>query len=836
MHRLVAPRTLESPEQRFGFAMGADRRLVRWGAMLDYFRALSRASDRLKFDEIGHTTEGRPFVLLTISDPDNLARLPELIEIQARLADARTRDSVETETLIERGRAICLVTCSIHATEVGGTQMTPELVFRLLCGDDPVTKRILEETVLLLVPSLNPDGMELVNDWYERTVGGPYEGNPPPALYHPYAGHDNNRDWFMQTLIETRLTIRKIHNVWRPHIVFDLHQMQANGPRYVVPPFVDPYDPNVDPLIQAQINVLGTTMAAELTAENKPGVATSIIFDAFSPSRSYQHYHGGVRILSEAASAKIATPVTLTSEQLVEARGFDPRVSTQNHPVPWPGGTWRLRDIVDYNLTATWTVLDHAARFRDRWLRNFAAIQDRAIEPNSPFAFLVPKNGKQRDPGSAAELLQLLRAGDVEIQEAVEDFTADGVRYPAGTYVIEIAQPFGRFAKTLLEVQHYPDLRLYPGGPPKPPYDITAHTMPLQMDVEAIRVAEPFQASLRKVEIISCAPGGIREQGEAAYLVAPTSNAAFRLVNHLSDHGASIGRIADGVTEAGAAGTPGTFVVTGFSRNGIVHLARSMGVMVDAVETVPGGVRACARPRLGLYHSWRPNAIDAGWTRLVLEDYDFSHALLRDRDLRQGNLRDRFDAIVLPSETSKQILEGNSPSEYPVEYSGGIGDLGAANLRRFVEAGGTLIALDAACEVAVRHLYLPVSNILEGVGHDQFYSPGSLLRLIVDPQHPIGWGYQRETVAMFVNSPAFEVSPTEAQARVVASYPHTNQLLSGWIRGPEHIAGRAALVECQVGAGRAVLFGFRPQFRHQCRATYRLLFNAIVRSTMESAG
>ena len=262
-------------------------------------------------------------------------------------------------------------------------------------------------------------------------------------------------------------------------------------------------------------------------------------------------------------------------------------------------------------------------------------------------------------------------------------------------------------------------------------------------------------------------------------------------------------------------------------------LSREFGVFTDAADVPNSAVSRWSRPRLGLYHSWRSHAIDAGWTRLVLEEYGFEYSLVRDQDVRQGHLTDRFDAIVLPSESVKHIIDGNSPADYPADYAGGIGDLGAVNLRRFVHGGGTLIALDAACELVIRHLYLPVTNVLEGLGHDQFYSPGSLLRLLVDPRHPIAWGFGRESVALFVSSPAFEVQATSADAHVIASFPHTNQLLSGWIRGAEHLAGRAALVECGVGQGRVVLFGFRPQFRAQCRATYRLLFNAIARSTLE---
>lgn len=826
-----AHETLATTEAEFGFRLGSERRLARWSAMLDYFRVLASRSERLRLDVLGEGTGGQPLVLLTISSAENLARLPRLREIQRRLADPRTRDERDREPLVAEGRCVCLVTCSIHATEVGASQMAPDLVHRLLVSEDDEARRIRSEVVLLLMPSLNPDGLELVADWYERTLGTPHEGSAPPELYHPFAGHDNNRDWTMQNLVETRLTVREVHNRWRPQIVLDLHQMQANGPRYVLPPFVDPYDPNVDPLLRANVNALGTSIAAELTAQGKAGVATSAIFDAYSPSRAYCHYHGGVRILGEAASARIATPIRLTTDQLVETRGFDPRLAAQNHPVPWGGGAWTLRDIVDYHHAAAWALLDHAARFRDRWLRHFAVVQDRSMTAEPPASFLIPPLDRQPDPGTAAELVAVLRAGDVEIGQANAPFAADGVRYPRGTFVVPLAQPFGRFARTMLEDRRYPHLPLFPGGPPRPPYDVTAHTLPLQMGVDAVPVMGSVDAALAPLTDDPPAPGGVRFVGVAAeaFLVPPTTNRSASLVNRLLRRGARVFRCPTPLPVAGETTVPGCFLIAGVSSDEMETLGRELGVAVTAVPDVPAArLRPLAAPRIGLYRSWRANAIDEGWTRYLLSEYGFDHRPVRDRDIRQGGLRASFDAIVLAHQSPRDILEGNSATDYPAEYAGGIGDLGGANLRRFVEEGGTLIALDAATEVVIKHLYLPVTNVLEGVRPEEFSAPGSLLRLLIDPSHPVGWGLPRESVAMFVGSPAFDARPGRgAPLGVVARYPLSDPLLSGWITGAERISGRAAIVEAPLGRGRVVLIGFRPQFRAQTRATYRLLFNAI---------
>ncbi len=827
------PRTLLPPHEVFGHEMGAARRLVRWPALLSYFADVASASDRVQLDVLGSDTDGQPMVCLTISSPGNLGRLSELQEDQRRLADQRGLNPADRDRLVRSGRAIVLVTCSIHGTEIGGTQMTPELVYRLATSEEPDVLRILDDVVLLLVPSLNPSGLEMVADWYGRTLGTDHEGTNPPGMYHRYAGHDNNRDWFMQVLVENRLVIQKLHNVWRPQIVFDMHQMGSNGPRYVVPPFVDPYDQNVDPILQGAVNDLGTSMALELTAAGKTGVATGIIFDAFSPSRSYQFYHGGVRILSEAASARIATPITITPAQLTEARGFDPLVPLQNHPVPWQGGEWTLRMIVEYNLVSVWAVLDHAARFRERWVRNFAAVQAHSLERDEPFAYLIPAPETQRDPDTVADLIETLRLGSVEVLATTALFVAGEIRYPTGTLIIPIAQPFGAFARTLLEVQRYPDLRLYPGGPPRRPYDNTAHTLPLQLGVQAIEVADHFEFAAEPAGDVRVSGGlGHVIKADGSFVVSSRTNAAVRLVNAALSAGATVNRVTrsgDDLPEAGA------FMIDGLSATLIDEIARTHHVSVDRADgsIESANLSRIAAPRIGIYQSWRGEATDSGWTQLVLEQSGFAPTIVRNRDLRQGGIRQRFDAIILPQESAKAISEGNEPAQYPAEFAGGLGDLGAYHLRRFVDEGGTLIALDSASAYAISALYLPIRNVLETATAQEFFSPGSLVRLLLDPDHPVAWGMEREIAAMFVSSPAFEVrKSTGSQPAIIAQHAMSDQLLSGYLHGADQLAGRAALVEATFGRGRVILFGFRPQYRAQARGTYRLLFNSLYLATM----
>jgi len=822
---------IPTPAAHLGFEPGTARRLAPWEQIAAYFRLLSAHSPRVHTETLGMSTEGRPFLLSVIASEETHAGLDDYRAIQGRLADPRGVDADQITRDIAAGKTIALVTCTIHATEVGATLMALGLAYDLATSDDPRIREVLDNVILLLVPSLNPDGWDLVHDWYNRTLDTPFEGSAPPQIYQTYTGHDNNRDWFMLTQVENRLTVEKIHNVWHPQIVYDLHQMMTDGPRYFVPPFIDPYDPNADPILSQQINVLGSTMAQTLAAHGKTGVATGIIFDAYSPSRAYQHYHGGVRILSEAASCRIATPITIAKEDVRVGRGFEPRIASYNHPMPWQGGEWTLADIVSYNRISTDALLTHAARYRDSWLTNFAALSRRAVDrTGGPTAYVIPS--AQRDPGTAVELLQVLQRGGVAVQQSRQAFVADGVTHPAGSYVVPLAQPYGSYAKTLLEPQRYPDLRLYPDGPPKPPYDITAHSLPLQMGVQAVAVRTPVQAALTPVvHLIAPHTGTVRGVGTVGLVIGPETNGSVKLVNHLLADGFEVSRTLGPVRGGGEEFATGAYVVaiTSGAMARVRQAAIDAGVRAAAVERLPSISRRLRQPRIGLYRPWWSNAIDEGWTRFVLEEYGFLYDALRDSDLRQGDLHGRFSCIILPAMPAKMIMEGNVPGEYPPEYTGGIGELGAANLRRFVDSGGTLIALDSACEVAIKQCYLPVMNVLEGTTAQEFYSPGSMVRLLLEPNHPLAYGFERESVALFVNSPAFEV---HGEAQAVARYPMSNPLLSGWMLGPERIQGRAAMVEVPVGDGQVVLIGFRPQFRAQARGTYRLLFNSIYLSTL----
>lgn len=811
-----------SPDSFFGHQMGADRRLIGWSEVISYYRAVAEASSSVRFEEMGRTTEDRPFPLVTISAPQNLAELGRFRRIQERLADPRITTPAQAEFLIPRGKAVVLITCSIHSNEVASTFTAMEYVYRLLTQDTPRNRKILDEVIFLLVPSLNPDGVDKVKTWYDRWLRTPYEGAPMVDLYHAYTGHDNNRDWYAFTQQETKLAVEKVHNVWRPQIVYDVHQMGSSGARMFVPPWADPIDPNIDPLIAQQANAFGSAIAADLTAEGKTGIVVNGIYDYFTPARHYQSYHGGMRLLSESASVRYATPIeTPFSSLQTQARGYDAQTASWNFLEPWKGGVWRLRDIVDYQLVAFESVLYSAALRRDELLRNFYRVGRRALERRNPIAFVVPR--QQHDPNALSRMLKTLQFGLVEISRARASFTVAGRRFVEGDYVIRMDQPYSSFAKTLLERQMYPAQRQYPGGPPRRPYDATAHSLPLLMGVDVVQVDEPLNVALSPVAPLTPRRAQVGIGDVLSF--SPAYGNSWIVVNRLMNAGRQVYRDE----------TNGRFFVRidAQSRPLIDQFAQELEVDFSPAPRDLTAYRLLRRPRIGLYKGFVPTS-DEGWTRWVLDQYEFDFEVIGNTRIRNGSLANNFDVVILPDAAPSVLhagyVEGASydGALVPPAYSGGIGDRGAAALRAFVQAGGSLVTFNSASTYAIERLGAPVENILSDVGERRFYAPGALLNVDVETTHPLCFGMRPREALWFESGPVFRrASVGDSQVRIVTKYPSSNILASGWLLGDEYIANRAAVVDVSLGRGHFILFGVRPQYRGQSNASFKMVFNSL---------
>jgi hypothetical protein len=818
----------QAPDQYFGFHIGADGELARYPKIVEYLQHLAKTTNRVKFEEVGKTTMGNPYVLATISAPENLARLDRLVQINRRLADPRGLSEAEAKRLAQEGRAFYFIYGTIHSTEVGNTQSLIEIAHRLATDGGPDIKQILDNVVVLLVPSQNPDGQYLVVDHWYKTKGTPFE-RVYPDLYHKYVGHDDNRDWFMFTQKETKLAVG-IQNKYKPIITHDMHQMGSGGARIFLPPFDDPYDPNVHPIIASGIMSVGQAMASALIAEGKSGMEWLSRYDLWAPARQYMVYHGQPRILSEIASVNLADP-------LVNADGapMGPQDPRWNFPVPYRKSTWKLRDIVEYGDTVAFAGMSYVAKYRTAWLENSYRIHaDWVNRTAPPYAFVIAAG--QRDPYETFELLDILRTGDVEIHQAKAAFKAGGKDYRAGSWVIKTAQPYGAFAKTMLERQKYPDLRQYPGGPPKPPYDVTGHTLGMLMGVDVDQIDQPFDAPVELVTALRPSAPAFPPAAAGSYAMSPDSNAPFIAVARLQAAKIPVFRSVDrGVMPDGTWIVP----VTPESTRILRQVSQETGIEVRAIDTPATGDVYKLKPdtRIGL---WRgANVMPAGWLKWLFEQYGFNHKAIAAQDFEK-DLASQYDAIVLPDGTSRNtIVNGLNRTRNDTEWAWayGVGEEGWKKLADWVRGGGTLVAIGSAVATARQLLDLPIEPALPeartGRGASsaslQFYCPGSLLQNEFNTAHPVAWGMPAAWPVFFEGDQAYRLKPGfTIQSEAVSRYPVRGPILqSGWLLGEDLLRDQANVVAFHVGKGYVVTMGSQIDFRTQPRGTLKLLFNAM---------
>jgi Zinc carboxypeptidase len=825
-----------TPEAHFGFRMGADGRLATADDIEKYFDAVASQSDRVKIVDIGTTTEGHRTIAAIVSAPDNIRNLERIRAANQRLADPRTLPADEARQIVASHKAVLAIGGGIHASEVGATQSANELLYWLATAGDAVTLDILQNVVVVVIPSLNPDGHRLVVDWYNKQKGTPYDGGPMPWLYHKYAGHDINRDAFMMNVAESRNLSRFFYTNWHPQVFLTMHQLETNGPRFSAPPNVDPIDRNYDPIIWREAGLLGSAMTLELERDHHSGVVSNAIYDYYWPGYedSAPLGHNTVCLLTEVAGVRVATPVTVSARELRDSdRGapdYNPRV---NFPNPWPGGTWRLRDIVDYELSAVRGLLRAVALYREPIVQNFYDMGARAIEAGyegGPSAFILA--AEQRDPSAVKKLEELLLQGGVEIHRALEPFRADGDAYPAGVDIILMAQPYRAYVKTLLERQNYPGTR-GAGGLPEQPYDVTGWTLPAQMGVDIKMIARPFdQPAMSRLTTATIAPAQVwADRTPSYYVVDARGNGGALAANRLLAAGLAPAWLTGEVEARGFKYGPGSLLIAAAKTAPPVlqKIAAELGLRVDGLTgKLPTSTRPVPRSRVGLYKSWIDN-VDEGWTRWLLEQYEFSYKSITDADVRAGNLRTQFDVIILPSLSPERIAGGLSQDVVPAGYAGGLGDEGGRALKTFVESGGTLVSLDQAGGFAISALALPVRDVTRGIKTDTFFGPGSIVRVEVDPAQPLAYGMSPHTAGFFVFSSAYETL-SSSDTTTAARFGDKDLLLSGWLEGEQTIAGRSAVVQVNAGTGRVILMGFPVQHRAQSLATFRLLFNAILTS------
>ena len=797
-----------APAEHLGRPLAADFALADWGEVRTYFERLDRESPRVVLEKVGTTSEGRDFVLATISSEANLARLAELTEHARLLADPRGASEQAKRAAVEQGRVFLFVTSAMHATEAAGPQFSMALAHALATSDEEPWRSAREHCVVLLVPSLNPDGQDHVVEWYRRTVGTPYEASELTKLYQLYSGHDNNRDWFMLTQAETRIVTRLLYQVWRPQVYWDVHQQGSRAERMFVPPFRDPLDPNLDAGVVSGINALGTRALFDLTAEGKRGVSTGGTYDMWwnGGNRNVPVRHNIVGLLTEAASVRIASPVFLPPDELRPPSGLPEYAPSNRFPDPWPGGWWRLADIVDYELAFARSLLGSLSRERSTWLANALGASERAIargREGAPTGWILPADAE--DVGAARRLAEVLVLSGVELDVAAREIVADGRSYPAGSIVIARDQPYGRHVEDLFEIQRYPGAET--------PYDVAGWTLPLLLGVRRVEVVgELDRSALRRAsgadDALAAFAGRARPKDAPGAMWSGDSDAWRELFR------------------------PGAHTLV---RSGEHAGWAARGELALGEE--PQRAAFDGPPRIGLYAPWS-GSMDEGWTRWVLDEFGVPYVTVRNEMLRAGELGDFLDVLLLPGVGPEELDRGRAEGSVFDAYSGGLDPEGAVAVEEFVRRGGTLVAVGASAAWAIELLRLPLVDVARGDDAKGFSCPGSVLRAIPEPG-PWAAGLPDSLAVFFARSSAWrEMTAKEREdarlekapagsPEVLARYAPTRLLLSGWIAKPETIAGHAAWVRAEHGAGAVHLFGFRPQYRGWAQNTFHLLFRAL---------
>jgi len=819
-----------TPASVLGHTPGDDFYLADYSDTIRYFHALAASSDRIKMFTVGKSTRGQDIEVAVISSPQNLAKLDEYKKTAGRLARATDLNDDQARELARSTKVIVHIDGGLHSDEVAGTQHTMNLAYKLLSSkSDPEVDAILDQVILVLWPTLNPDGQDMVVHWYRQNLGSKYEVSPLPWLYQEYVGHDNNRDGFMMNMKEEQV-VTKAELEYSPVIFYCQHQTAPFPARIWIPPFSDPISTNISPYVRSWLNVVGTNMSAYLDAHNMPGAISESRFDNWYAGFTDWAgvFRNEISFFTETALYRYATPRFYTADEFPK-NDQDLRALTM-YTTPWEGGWWHLKDAVDYMVAGSMSVLDLAAKNHETLLYNrYQAGRDNIqhFRKEPPFAYVI--SDKQADTPEAGLLAQKMIDSGIDVYTSKSGFKANGVSYPAGSWVIPMDQPYSALAKELFERQRYPDA--LENGTSKAvdlPYDVTGWTLPLQMGVDVDAVTDPLEADQRgmltKIDTVQLPEPTIDGAG-TTFAVSHKINASFEFVNAALQQGGTVSLAQDPVKTAQGTET-GAFLIGGLGHAALDGLAKKYAVSAVSV-TAPVHTLPIKKARIGLYRPWAPS-IDEGWTRWVLENYGFEPKSLYNADIRSANLKSRYDVIVLPDMSTRQMMMGYGIGIVPGQYVGGLGEDGIDHLREFVREGGTLVAFNRTSASLIPLMSLPVQNVIEGAKSDKFFCSGALLRVETEhAEQPVNYGVSESPVVMFQAGPAFQTLPGFHGA-VLARYPkQTNPLESGLLLHPEAIEGKAAAVELAYGRGRIVLFGFKPQFRGQSHATYKYLFNEL---------
>ena len=813
--------------------MGADRQLARWDRLVEYYELIGSMSDRFVIDHVGNSTLGNPFLIIYASAAENLAQLDEIKEMNAVLSDPRGHSQAQVDNAIENGKVVFVQSYALHSTEVAASQSAAEIMYLYATRTDDEMQQILDETVSILIPGMNPDGNIIVTDWYNQWVGTEYEGEDPPELYHHFIGHDNNRDAFMQNTVESQYVANIMFREWVPQAYIDHHQMGPFTARIVLPPYAEPIRPEADPLVWREMAWYGSQMAYKMDEEELVGAIGAAIYSGWGHFGFHwiTPFHNIAGMLTESASARLATPLYVHPDQLGGSRQFPEYESQTTFPSVWEGGWWHVRDIVERQIVATFSPLELASKNRETVLRNAynkASRQTQRGIDGEVKAYVIPAD--QHDPLTMQKMVNKLILQGITVDRATRDFEHEGHAYTSGSYVVSMAQPKRGLIRWLLGRTFYPDntyTRDREGNPIRP-YDMTTDNISEFMGVNVEPVGSAIVAAMTRLTS-EIDPSGTVAVGARGYVLDGRLNDSFEAVNMLFAAGADVSR----ASANGDGFRMGDFIVEpGADATAVRDIAEETGVDFTALNgDGSGSTYPMSQQRIGMFQRHYGGNMDEGWTRLLLEDFSYPYSTIMDAEILRGDLHERWDVIVLPADSRSMMVAGGNAESTPPDYRSGFGDEGVEALDAFVENGGTLVTFAQAGDLALEDFDIPVQNAVDGIWGNEFWAPGATLRMKIDNTNPYTYGMPEYGLATYLaGGQVYETVRGARSADVtrLGTYLNRDILESGWLLGEETIANKAAMVAVDKGEGSILMLGFRTQHRAQTHGTYKLLFNALM--------
>ncbi|MEW5807432.1 MAG: M14 metallopeptidase family protein [Acidobacteriota bacterium] len=847
---------VERPERFFGFKPGTDRMLFDYETLIQYLQKLDQASPRVALLEIGSSPMGKKLYVLFISSEENIGNLESLREINRRLALDPGIPDPEREKMIRRGRVFVLATLSMHSSEVGPTQSLPLIAYDLATTADPVVMKWLDNVVYMIVPCHNPDGMDMIVENYNRYKGTKYEGSSMPGIYHKYTGHDNNRDFITLSQSDTKAIAAIYNRDWFPQVMVEKHQMGTTGPQYFVPPPHDPITENIDAGVWNWVWIFGSNLAKDMTEKGLKGISQHYLFDDYWPgSTETALWKNVIGFLTEAASAKVATPIFVEPIELnASGKGLAEYKKSINMTLPWPGGWWKLSDIVEYEVESFISILRTASQNREAILkfRNDLCrkeVERGRLEP--PFYYILP--AMQHDLSELVALVNLLREHGVDVYRLSAPVQAGERTFREGDIVIPLSQPFRPFIKEVMERQSYPIRHYTPGGEIIKPYDVTSWSLPLHRDIESIEAhqrSSNLESKLQKITDAFHLRSKFPEKAAAA-IFNVNNNESFMAAFTAIELGMSVERLEKSVKIVGVEFPAGSFIVPigDRNRNEMKKLLEGLPVSpVFAADPVSATSRPLKVPRIALVESYFHD-MDAGWTRFLFDSYHIPYRVIRPGDFKQIDFAKEFDLVLLPDQDDAILKEGKRKpdedyfiSDYPPEFAEGIGDKGMEALMTFIDKGGIIVSWGRSTKLFMETLkiplgeekkeefQLPVRDLSKKFREAGFFCPGSFLKVDWLEEHPLTLGIDKRAGLFSEGKIVFSTSlpNLDMDRRIIASFPEKEILLSGYCEKEAMIGRKPALAWFKKGKGQFVLFGFNPQFRASTPATFKLIFNSIL--------